>query len=423
MGLACMLEWSTEPLINCLAALIDYRGKSPKRSATGIPVLSAKVVKSTGLIRPIEQTIAPEYYPTWMTRGLPQPGDVVMTTEAPMGEVIQLDKETSQFALGQRVVCLRGKPERLDNTFLRYLLTSPQQQEIMVSYATGTTVLGISQKALRAMPIRFPDLGQQHRIAQVLAALDDKIDCNRRMNETLEAMARAMFKDWFVDFGPTKAKMEGRAPHLAPEIWDLFPDRLDDDGKPEGWETIGIGEEIELLDNKRIPLSACERASRSGKYPYHGATGIMDYVDDYLFDEVLLLLGEDGSVVRPDGHPYTQYVWGKIWVNNHAHVIKGKTLSVEQLKCFFDLSDIAPYVTGAVQPKLNQGNLKRIKFTKASSELHMVLDRIISPLFSQIRFNTEETKTLAQTRDLLLPKLMSGEIRVRDAERAVEEAL
>ena len=113
-----MGEWRTEPLINCLDALIDYRGKSPPKSKAGIPVLSAKVVKTAGLLRPIEQMIAPDYYPKWMTRGVPKPDDVVMTTEAPMGEVIQLNEETAGFALGQRIVCMRGKSKKLDNTFL-----------------------------------------------------------------------------------------------------------------------------------------------------------------------------------------------------------------------------------------------------------------------------------------------------------------
>ena len=242
-----MNEWQTEPLDACLEALLDYRGKSPPKSPKGIPVLSAKVVKTTGLLRPIEQKIATDYYPQWMVRGLPRVGDVVMTTEAPMGEVIQLDSETVQYALGQRIVCMRGKEKKLDNTFLRYLLTSPRQQAILASYATGTTVLGISQKALRSVPISYPNFSEQRRIAELLGALDDKIELNRQMNETLEAMARAMFKDWFVDFGPTRAKMEGRAPYLTAEIWSLFPDSLDADGKPDGWVNSTIGQEVDVV--------------------------------------------------------------------------------------------------------------------------------------------------------------------------------
>ena len=142
----------------------------------------------------------------------------------------------------------------------------------------------------------------------------------------------------------------------------------------------------------------------------------MDYVDDYLFDDILLLMGEDGSVSKPDGHPYTQYVWGKIWVNNHAHVLKGKGLSTEQLKCFFDHINITPFMTGAVQAKLNQKNLKLIPFTKGSKLVHEAFDDAIAPIFTEIRFRTEENRTLAQTRDLLLPRLISGEMQIREFE-------
>lgn len=104
-----MSSWTTDILENCVETILDYRGKSPPKAASGIPVLSAKVVKTSGLVRPIEQKIAVNNYAKWMVRGLPQSGDVILTTEGPLGEVIQLDPETSQYALGQRIVCLRGK--------------------------------------------------------------------------------------------------------------------------------------------------------------------------------------------------------------------------------------------------------------------------------------------------------------------------
>lgn len=148
----------------------------------------------------------------------------------------------------------------------------------------------------------------------------------------------------------------------------------------------------------------------------------MDYIDTFLFDEKLLLLGEDGSVAQADGHPFTQYVWGKLWVNNHAHVIKGRGISVEQVKLFFDQVDIRPFVTGAVQPKLNQANLKRVPCLRASRDIHLAFDAVIAPLFDLVRHQHEESRTLAQTRDLLLPRLMSGELQLAGAERAVEAA-
>ena len=233
-------------------------------------------------------------------------------------------------------------------------------------------------------------------------------------------MARAIFKDWFVDFGPTRARVEGYLPYLAADLWDLFPDALDEEDKPIGWEVSLLGDRVEILDAKRIPLSSRQRKQRQGPYPYHGATGVVDHVDDFLFEGVHVLLGEDGSVVKPNGKPFTQYVWGQFWVNNHAHVLRGNDISNEMLLCFLQQTDITPYVTGAVQPKLNQKNLKAIPFTASASDTPAVFERAVAPLFEKFRRNFEESRTLATIRDLLLPKLMSGKIRLREAEKAVE---
>jgi type I restriction enzyme S subunit len=108
------------------------------------------------------------------------------------------------------------------------------------------------------MPVRFPERAEQDAIAAVLGALDDKIELNRRMNGTLERQARAIFRDWFVDFGPTRAKQEKREPYLAPEIWSLFPDRLDDEGKPEGWEVFRL-EQLAIHQKQTLtPASAAD---------------------------------------------------------------------------------------------------------------------------------------------------------------------
>jgi type I restriction enzyme, S subunit len=227
-----------------------------------------------------------------------------------------------------------------------------------------------------------------------------------------------------VDFGPTRAKMEGRAPYLAPEIWALFPDRMDDAGKPEGWNSSTLGEHALNFDFKRVPVSGGERAKRQGPYPYHGATGVMEHIDDYLFDGIHVLVGEDGSVVKESGLAFAQYVWGRFWVNNHAHVLQGKgSVSTEQLLMYFQHEQVAPFITGAVQLKLSQGRMNSMPLIYAGENMCRKFVDVVAPLFARLRVNTDENQTLAQTRDLLLPKLMSGEIRVRDAEKIAEAAL
>ena len=431
-----MGEWQTEPLIDCLAALIDYRGKSPPKSKKGIPVLSAKVVKSTGLLWPIEQMIEPDFYTKWMTRGLPQPDDVVMTTEAPMGEVIQLDEETAQFALGQRIVCMRGKRNKLDNTFLRYQLVSPAQQQILSSYATGTTVLGISQKALRSMPISFPSLAEQKWIGQVLGALDDKIDLNRRMNETLESMARAIFKDWFVDFGPTRAKAEGGEPYLAPGLWDLFPDGLDDEDKPVGWSVCPVSELFEFNPRESVKKETYRPYLNMAALPTSGAVADAPIYREYksgskfrdgdsLFARITPCL-ENGK---------TAYVFdmgnGIVGTGSTEFIVIRSRTPLPAPASYFlardpefrDHAERSMTGTSGRQRASREALSQYELATPTDDQLWKALGDFVTPMMDRVIANARESRALARTRNLLLPKLMSGEIRLGEAEKAMEAVI
>lgn len=378
-------------------------------------------------------------------------GDLVQSTrkEREAGSVLRGDvflTRTSETMedLGMSSVALRDYEEATFNGFTKrlrpkmankivpeyagYYFRSPRFRQEVTAMSSLSTRASLNNSMLSALSIVLPPVGIQESIGFTLKALDDKIDLNRRMNETLEAMARALFKSWFVDFDPVRAKMEGRQPFgMDQATADLFPDRLVESEIgliPEGWEVTTLGDAIDIFDNLRVPLNKRERGERQGEYPYYGAASIMDYVDDYLFDGVHVLAGEDGSVVDENGRPVVQYVWGKFWVNNHAHVLKGKnSVSDEHLLLYLMSLDIAPYVTGAVQPKLNQTNLKSVPFLMPTETACNHFSRVITKWFESIRITTEQSRTLAELRDLLLPKLLSGEIRVADAEQEVEAAL
>lgn len=189
-----------------------------------------------------------------------------------------------------------------------------------------------------------------------------------------------------------------------------------DDALPTEWYKGTVEDIIEIHDSKRIPLSGQARQKMEKKtYPYYGAASLMDYVDNYIFDGKYLLLGEDGTVVDAAGFPILQYVWGKFWVNNHAHILTGKRgFNVESLMLLFRKTPVKSIVTGAVQPKISQANLKSIPIVIPSKSVLYELNSVIEPLFAQIRLNIDENKSLAALRDALLPKLMSGEIDVSD---------
>lgn len=197
--------------------------------------------------------------------------------------------------------------------------------------------------------------------------------------------------------------------YLKQVAFARFSKYIDQDSK-----SFKLGDLVEFEDSKRIPLNSKERAARRGKYPYYGAASVMDFVDDYLFSGTRILLGEDGSVITEDGHPVLQYVWGKYWVNNHAHVLKASgEYSLESIYVALSDAPASRLVTGAVQPKINQKNLRNlnIKMPSAPSTTNF-----LKPIFAIYRALTAENLELVKLRDALLPKLMSGEIDVSEIE-------
>ena len=275
--------------------------------------------------------------------------------------------------------------------YIYYILLHDNFQSYAKNWATGTTIKNVSLKQMREYEFLLPSFEKQQQIAKILSSLDDKIELNTQINHNLEEQAKAIYATYF--------------PYSV------------DDALPDDWRKGTLGEIIDLHDSKRIPLSGNERGKMEKIYPYYGAASLMDYVNDYLFDGVFLLLGEDGTVVTDNGLPVLQYVWGKFWVNNHAHILTGKAgFSVESLLLLLKQTPVKSIVTGAVQPKISQANLKSIQIVIPPEKLLQEFNNVITPLFALIRQNSEESKHLAQLRDALLPKLMSGEIDVSEVE-------
>jgi type I restriction enzyme S subunit len=186
---------------------------------------------------------------------------------------------------------------------------------------------------------------------------------------------------------------------------------------PKGWRVGTLFDVAEILDKYRKPLSGKDRESMQKIYPYYGATSCMDYVDNYIFDGIYTLIGEDGSVAKEDGLPYMQYVWGKLWVNNHAHILQGKNgFSTEMIHVFLSMTNIQHLVTGAVQAKLSQASMQKILLPIPPSEVLDNIRPIIDKQYELKRNKEEESRRLASLRDTLLPKLMSGELKVNEIE-------
>ena len=318
---------------------------------------------------------------------------------------------------------LRAKPG-VDQRFLYYWVASQEFVDYAVQGSDGTRMPRANWSQASKHSIPFQTEYEQKAIAHILGTLDDKIDQLRKTNSVLEDMASALFKSWFIDFDPVKAKQENRPTGLPKDLDDLFPDSFEDSTLgpiPTGWRVGCVGDVCHIHDSRRKPLSSIERQAMQGGFPYYGAASVLDYVNSYRFDGIYLLLGEDGSVVQKDGTPVLQYVWDKFWVSNHAHVLTGKGISTEHLLIALRSINISPFVTGAVQPKVSQGNMKSIPLVLPDDRIANELDRLIIPNYDTYRVNTHLIRTLTNLRDTLLPKLISGDLRVPEAEQMVAE--
>ena len=263
----------------------------------------------------------------------------------------------------------------INRDFVYYVLLSDEFTRELSGMRTGTS--GSHQRVkpewILDYELNLPPLATQTQIARILSAFDSKIEVNNKLNAKLEELAQTLFEN------------------------ELSRKKL----------ILELGDIVELEDSKRIPLNSLDRKARKGKYPYYGATTIMDYVNDYLFDGIRILLGEDGTVINEDDTPVLQYVWGKYWVNNHAHVIKSSSeYSLEEILIALKRTSVKQIVTGAVQLKINQQNLKSLQIELPEPNKLNEL----SNLFKLYRNNVEESRYLATLRDTLLPKLMRGEL-------------
>ena len=407
-------DWRKTTIGEC--AVVNESSYSPKEEWPFINYLDTGNI-TANRISDIQRLVSGESKIPSRARRKVQSGDIVYSTVRPDQRHYGIIKEPpDNFLASTGFAVLSGREGIAETDFLYWFLTQDHIVEYLHSIAENSTSAYPSMKPrdLERLPISLPPLDEQRRITGILGALDDKIELNRRMSHTLEDMAQALFKSWFIDFDPVRAKAAGRETGLPPTLDALFPSSFQPSelGEiPSGWEGGSLGDVIDIHDRARIPLNRRQRTEHSGPYPYYGAAGIMDHVDAFLFNGVFVLVGEDGSVVDDLGHPVTQYVWGKFWVNNHAHVLKGNDGTSEEFLYLFLLQlDVLPFVTGAVQPKLNQRNLKDIELRLPPGRISAAFDRLVQPMFAQLRALNDESAHVVSQRDTLLTELLPGTV-------------
>ena len=296
-----------------------------------------------------------------------------------------VDFEAEDYIASTKLMVLRKKSDKITNKFLYYCLTNDLFVKKMqhLAEARSGTFPQITFDVLKNEVINLPPIENQDKITIILDYINNKIELNNQINNNLYEIGDNLYNEYF----------------------DKYKANL-----PSGYKIVKLNEVADNYDSKRKPISSREREQHRGIYPYYGATSIIDYVDNYIFDGTYLLMGEDGTVKTDEGFPVLQYIWGKNWINNHAHVLKGKTISTELLMFALRKINIENIITGAVQPKINQENMNKIEFVIGNDSKNKELEEILTNLMNKSKNIIEENKNLEQLRDTLLPKLMNGEI-------------
>lgn len=334
-------------------------------------------------------------------------GDLLFSRRGDVARFALIDSRSEGALCGTG--CLRATPsENHIPLFLAYFLQLDAIKDWLEKNAVGQTMPNMNTSILAALPLVLPpSKAEQQRIAAILTAVDDKLDVIARQIEATQALKQGLMQTLF-SRGVGTQDADGRwVPHT--EFKDSELGEI-----PATWEVRSLNDVADNLDRQRVPLKQADRAQRQGKVPYYGASGVIDWIDDFLFDGDFILLGEDGENVLSRKLPLAFRATGRIWVNNHAHVLRPKVgYDIQFLVELLESLDYSTLASGTAQPKITQQALNQLRFA-------------VPPLDEQVRIGSllvtvaEKTDLLRLRRERygalkrgLMQKLLTGEWRVK----------
>jgi type I restriction enzyme, S subunit len=369
--------------------------------------------------------------------GAPKPGDILLTSVGTLGVSWQVEEDSQFYFKDGNLTWFRNFDSKLDSKYLMYWLRSRVGQQELDRISIGSTQRALTIVALKSLPFSPPPVSDQKAIAHILGTLDDKIELNQKMNQTLEDIAKAIFKSWFVDFDPVRAKIEGKPTGLPPEIDELFPDEMVDSeiGEiPKGWKVTPLSEQIRVnpkytlkkgTDAYFVEMKCLSESTSliSDGYVRSFTSGSKFQRFDTLFARITPCL-ENGKTGLLMNKSAVDVCWGST---------EFIVLSPQD-----DQSPLFPYCwarnenlrTTAVSSMTGSSGRQRVpndffdSFLVANpdSAVHQIFGKLADPVMKRIQICEEEITALTELRDALLPKLISGELRIPDAEKFLEEA-
>ena len=402
------VNWRFMTIDEVTDRLIDYRGKTPPKTDSGVRLITAKVVKGGRILDENPEFIASEFYDAWMTRGLPQQWDVLITTEAPLGEVAIL-REPDRIALAQRIILLRGNPDLIDQRYLFYALQSDFTQAELRGRATGTTVSGIKQSELRNVRLQIPPLSTQSRIAGILSAYDDLIENNLRRIRILEDMAQSLYREWFVHF-----RFPG---HEAVKMVDSPMGMI-----PEGWEWGKVGDVFEIQGGG-TPSTANEEYWVGGDIQWYSPRDLT--AESTMFIEKSAVQINELGLKKSSAKIFPAYsvmltsraTIGAIAINTVPSCTNQGFITClpnAEVPLYFlhqwlkaNIETFILHASGSTFKEISKGVFKGLDFLQPASSIVQRYQQAVSPIADQLLNLQRRNQTLRRTRELLLPKLLT----------------
>ena len=433
-------EWREHSLGELCSLITDGKhGDCRNEAGSGYYFLSVKDVFGDRMVYDNARQIMEADFAETHRRTNLEPGDVLFTNTGTIGRmaIAPDDPKTARTTFQKSVAILKPKREIVLSRFLYFALRFDNAR--LSDFAAGTTQKNLLLKDLRAFTVRIPPLAEQKAIAAVLGTLDDKIELNRRMNATLEAMARALFQSWFVDFDPVRAKLDGRKPiGLDETTAALFPDSFQNSAAghiPKGWTIQPVGEVVDCVGGG-TPSTAEPKFWEGGTH--HWTTP-----KDFSSLQVPVLLDTDRKLTDAGIAKISSGLLptGTLLLSSRAPVgylaIAAMPVAINQgfiaLKCndrasnFFmlnwcqtNMAEIESRATGTTFAEISKQNFRPIRVVLPPKELMAAFTAKVAPLYAQITANLHQSRTLATLRDTLLPKLLSGELSVAGIESKLE---
>jgi len=346
-------------------------------------------------------------------------GDLVVSIVGTVGSCAIVPAELHRANLTENCAKILLNTEDYTTDFLYYFLRSPQGQQEIFKNTVGSTQLKLPLYGIENIDLPTLTVTNQKAIAHILGTLDDKIELNQKMNQTLEKIAKAIFKSWFVDFDPVRAKAECRPTGLPPEISDLFPDELVDSdiGEiPKGWEVKTIQDVAKVTSGKRPPEKENVQSERC-PYVVYGGAGPMAFCSEPLnFTKPAIITGRVGTLGK------VFYLTDDCWVSDNSILICDAGVYSSLVFYILQSIDMTAFNVGSTQPLVTGRDIKNLNLVTPSDSLLHEYKELFDLIKNRQSTANAEIEALSELRDTLLPKLISGELRIPDANKFLEEA-